>query len=86
MLLRDKKDDSKTAVFAKKLQGGQTLNTHWGRLRHDDLIGKRSRSVVTTDKKRELRVYVPSLEEYVTMTPRAVTPVRPKDIELCELA
>jgi tRNA A58 N-methylase Trm61 len=69
------KDESKEPVFTKPLHRGGTTVTRWGNISHEDLIGKRPRDIIPSKKGIELRVHVPTLEEYVVMTPRLVTPV-----------
>lgn len=50
---------------------GQT-STRAGQVDHDTIIGKQPRDVIISSKNRELRVHIPTLEEYVVMTPRFV--------------
>ena len=75
VLLRFVKDETKTPVFTKPLRPGGTVIGHYGRIAHEALIGKTSRDIVVSSTGRELRVHVPTLEDYVTLTPRLVTPV-----------
>ena len=62
-------------VFTKPLFPEGKTSTRWGDISHHNLIGKEARELVTTSKGREVRVYLPTLEAYVTETPRLVTPV-----------
>lgn len=62
--------------------GDEFINQH-GRLSHDDIIGKTVRETVRTkvredskSKGAEYRIQEPTLEEYVRLTSRIVTPVR----------
>jgi tRNA (adenine57-N1/adenine58-N1)-methyltransferase catalytic subunit len=47
-----------------------------GHVNHDDIIGKSPRDIVQGTK-AAWRLYEPTLEEYVRLTPRIVTPVSP---------
>jgi hypothetical protein len=49
--------------------------TPLGEVTHDSVIGKRVLEIVKTDRMVELYVDLPTLDEYVCMTPRLVTPV-----------
>lgn len=49
--------------------------TAHGLISHDSIIGTRIQDFVKSTKGVPFRVYQPTLEEYVTMTPRKVTPV-----------
>ena len=51
-------------------------STRLGNIDHKNVIGKQSRDVVLSSKGKELRVHAPTLDEYVVMSPRLVTPVR----------
>lgn len=81
-MLRMKEDPSRI-VFTKPLKAGKSVATKWGNLEHDYLIGKEARDTVTFSTGREFRLHLPTLGEYVELTPRLVTPVRP--FEICEL-
>lgn len=50
--------------------------TRLGSIDHKHIIGKTIRDVVVSSKGKELRVHAPTLDEYIVMTPRLVTPVR----------
>ena len=75
MLLRHVKNEIKTPIFTRPLRHGGKIIGHHGSLGHDDIIGKTPRDIVTSSSGKELRVYIPTLEDYVTLTPRLVTPV-----------
>lgn len=65
-----------TAFLTRPLQPGDTNTAaDHGQISHDHIIGKQVRDLVTTSKGVKLRVHLPTLEEYVTLTPRIVTPV-----------
>lgn len=71
----DRVDDRPT--FTRPLKKGAAIETHYGTIKHDDLIGRiKNRDTITTTTGRRVRVHVPTLAEYVTLTPRIVTPVR----------
>ncbi|KAL8944197.1 MAG: hypothetical protein Q9216_000621 [Gyalolechia sp. 2 TL-2023] len=55
-------------------------NTRAGQVEHDNIIGKQPRDVITSSEKKDLRVNISSLEEYVVMTPRFV--IYPPDANL----
>ncbi|KAL8724173.1 MAG: hypothetical protein Q9166_008099 [cf. Caloplaca sp. 2 TL-2023] len=56
--------------------------TRYGEVEHGNIIGKHHRSVVVTSKGNNLRVQNPTLEEYILLTPRLVTPIYPADANL----
>lgn len=53
---------------------GRTI-TRLGNIEHSSIIGKQPRDVVISSKGKPLRVHAPTLEEYIVLTPRLVTPV-----------
>lgn len=53
-----------------------------GYILHSEIIGRNSRDLVRSSRGADLRVYLPTLAEYVTMTPRIVTPIYPADANL----
>ena len=77
MILRDARGDSTFARLTKPLKHGSVNSSHRGNIDHSVLIGKQSRDTVLTSARQELRIHLPTLEEYVTLTPRLVTPVGP---------
>ncbi|MCJ1470488.1 hypothetical protein MMC07_009134 [Pseudocyphellaria aurata] len=69
----------KDIVFlTKPLRPYDKLDTHHGVISHNCIIGKRVRDLITTNTGLDYRVNFPTLEEYVTMTPRFVTPIYPQ--------
>jgi len=64
-------------ILTKPLQIGKRTESHRGAFCHDDIIGKRARDVVKSSAGRDARIHAPTLAEYVTLTPRLVTPVCP---------
>jgi tRNA A58 N-methylase Trm61 len=69
------KNETAVPIITKPLRPRRAAETPWGKVKHVDLIGKKTRDVVETDKGVELRAMLPTLEEYVLLTPRIVTPV-----------
>lgn len=81
MLLRRADKPDIGAVLIPKLQRGGRIETTVGRISHDSVIGTKLRDVVNDKKSKKgkrgvLRALRPSLAEYVTLSPRIVTPVR----------
>lgn len=56
-------------------QKGKT-RTKFGSIEHKDVLGKQPRDIVISSRNIELRLQVPTLDEYVVLSPRQVTPVR----------
>lgn len=81
VLLRDKKDTSNDGLLIK-LQSSKTTGTHRGSIKHADVIGKEPRQIVNSSRGSSYRVHEPTLAEYVRLTPRLVTPVRPSYVNL----
>ena len=69
------KDGLKTPLFTKPLRCGKTVHSQMGGISHQAIIGKEARDIVKTSTGRELRVLTPTLDDYVRLTPRLVTPV-----------
>ena len=46
-----------------------------GDISHSEIIGRNERDLVKSSRGKGLRVNLPTLAEYITMTPRIVTPV-----------
>lgn len=68
---------------------GASKDTHKGRILHDNIIGKLARQVVestvsqSSEKKGVLyRIHQVTLDEYVRLTRRLVTPLYPQDAQL----
>ncbi|KAL8737865.1 MAG: hypothetical protein Q9181_001268 [Wetmoreana brouardii] len=56
--------------------------TRVGDIADEAIIGRRPRDVVVSSKDKELRVHIPTLEDYIVLTPRIVTPIYPADASL----
>ena len=76
MLLRQKRDNSHEGILLK-LRASKELTNHHGKLPHSDIIGKHVRQIVQTNRGQQYRIHEPTLAEYVRLSPRLVTPVRP---------
>ncbi|KAI9271090.1 S-adenosyl-L-methionine-dependent methyltransferase [Helicostylum pulchrum] len=53
-----------------------------GNISHDNIIGKKPRSIIRTSNEKDMIGYMahfPTLEEFVVNVPRACTPIYPKD-------
>ncbi|KAJ5971944.1 uncharacterized protein N7479_001862 [Penicillium vulpinum] len=72
----------KQPSLSKSLKRGEKLQTPRGAVEHDSIIGKRVWDTVQSRKGLSLRVSLPTLEEYVALTPRLVTPIYPQDANL----
>ena len=75
VLLRRKGSDDTKPILTKCLRPAGKIETHRGTIDHSSLIGKEIRNVVYTTKGVGYRIHQPSLAEYVTFSPRMVTPV-----------
>ena len=69
------KDDASRHIFTKPLRSGRKIETRWGTFTHESLIGQATRDTVTSSTGKDFRIHIPTLEEYVLLTPRLVTPV-----------
>ncbi|KAF8422394.1 S-adenosyl-L-methionine-dependent methyltransferase [Tirmania nivea] len=78
VLLRPVKD-SERSFLSFPLERGQAVQTHQGAIKHDDIISKSVREVVSSSKGILFRVHWPSTDEYVTKVRRLVTPIYPQD-------
>lgn len=76
VLLRSKNDSSQDGTLVR-LKKDKVLHGHRGALAHNDIISKQPRQVVQTHKGTSIRLHEPTLAEYIRLTPRLVTPVRP---------
>lgn len=66
---------NKSFVLTKPLNPNGSTHTKFGDVDHKSIIGKHALDVVTTSNRWELRLRLPTLDEYVRMIPRVVTPV-----------
>jgi tRNA (adenine57-N1/adenine58-N1)-methyltransferase catalytic subunit len=76
VLLIDQRD--RTYLFS--LTAGATYHTHAGTLAHDDLIGEREGTRVTTARGMVLSAFRPRFADFVLKMPRGAQVVYPKDL------
>ncbi|KAF2709614.1 hypothetical protein K504DRAFT_467577 [Pleomassaria siparia CBS 279.74] len=81
VILREKRDSSNDGTLIK-LQSSKVVHNHRGTINHSDIIGKQPRQTTNSSKGTTFRIHEPTLAEYVRLTPRLVTPVRPSDTNL----
>ncbi|RAL17167.1 tRNA (adenine-N(1)-)-methyltransferase [Aspergillus homomorphus CBS 101889] len=73
----------RTPLLTKPLRkGGRTDARRGGQLEHDDIIGRRVRDLIPARKGPAYRLFLPTLEDYVALTPRLVTPIYSADANL----
>lgn len=88
VLLRQKLSRDAAPILSKPLEPGKRIESHRGTILHDDIIGKRVRDVVRSLTPRsgrdgtEYRIHTVTLDEYVRMARRLVTPIYPADANL----
>lgn len=88
VLLRQKQDRSAPPILSRPLKPGRRIESHKGVIQHDDIIGKRVRDLVQAKKTKsergpvDYRIHDVTLEEYVRLTRRLVTPIYPADASL----
>ncbi|KAJ5136281.1 hypothetical protein N7448_004835 [Penicillium atrosanguineum] len=73
---------TKQPSLTKPLTKGSKTNLRRGHVEHDRIIGSRVRDAVQAHKGPDLRLSLPTLEEYVALTPRHVTPIYAHDANL----
>ncbi|KAL4955621.1 S-adenosyl-L-methionine-dependent methyltransferase [Aspergillus filifer] len=66
-------------VLSAPLRHGQKFDTPRGFIKHDEMIGRQVRDVVATNKGTNFRLTHPTLDQYVALTPRHVTPIYAQD-------
>ncbi|KAK6520746.1 hypothetical protein TWF506_000993 [Arthrobotrys conoides] len=67
------------SVFIPNIQPGKVNVTHKGNFSHDTLIGRQVRDVVKTNTGAEYLITFPTMEEYIVLSNRIVTPIYPAD-------
>ncbi|CAG8023107.1 unnamed protein product [Penicillium olsonii] len=72
----------KNPLLTKVLKSGEKHQVSTGTVEHDSIIGKRPRDKVQMRKGPPVRFSFPTLEEYVSLVPRLVTPIYPQDANL----
>ncbi|KAJ5564641.1 hypothetical protein N7513_000883 [Penicillium frequentans] len=73
---------TKQPTLTKPLKKGGKTSLRRGHLEHDRAIGSRVWDAVQAHKGPDVRLSLPTLEEYVTLTPRLVTPIYAHDANL----
>ncbi|KAF8471810.1 S-adenosyl-L-methionine-dependent methyltransferase, partial [Kalaharituber pfeilii] len=79
--------DSERFFLTVPLKKGQSVQTHLGAIKHDDIISKSVREVVLSSKglcksalsQKQFRIHWPTTDEYITKVRRLVTPIYPQD-------
>ena len=88
VLLKQKQDRSAPPILTRPLQAGRRIEGHRGIIKHDDIIGSRVRDLVTSSTTKstkagtEYRLHNVTLEDYVRLSKRLVTPIYPADARL----
>ncbi|KAE8148307.1 adenine-N(1)--methyltransferase [Aspergillus avenaceus] len=72
----------KTPSLTKPLRTGHKTDLRRGYLLHENIIGRRVREKLQAQKGPEYRLTLPTLDEYVALTPRLVTPIYAADANL----
>ncbi|KAK6503477.1 hypothetical protein TWF481_008494 [Arthrobotrys musiformis] len=70
---------ARDSVFIPNIKPGELKVTHKGNFSHDRLIGRQVRDIVKTHTGAEYLVTFPSMEEYIVLSNRIVTPIYPAD-------
>ncbi|KAF3156385.1 hypothetical protein EYR41_001192 [Orbilia oligospora] len=70
---------ARDSVFIPNIKPGKVNVTHKGNFSHDSLIGRRVRDVVKTNTGAEYLITFPTMEEYIVLSNRIVTPIYPAD-------
>ena len=70
---------SKAPRLTEALHPHGEIPTSRGILKHATILGKRPRDVVQSQHGQQFRLAVPTMADFVTLTPRLVTPVYPPD-------
>ncbi|KAF3491835.1 tRNA (adenine-N(1)-)-methyltransferase [Arthroderma uncinatum] len=74
---------TKASSLTKPLAKDSKTDVRGGYIEHNNIIGKSARDVVQTHNARaSFRITQPTLEEYVSLTPRLVTPIYAPDASL----
>ncbi|BFZ60745.1 Trimeric GatFAB AmidoTransferase(AdT) complex subunit [Saitoella coloradoensis] len=85
ILLRSRKPPSRSKVRSQQtrlvgpLQERKSLQVKDGLIKHEDMIGQPVRSTVYTHNQAPYSIHHPTLEDYVLLSERLVTPIYPID-------
>ncbi|KAI9726572.1 MAG: hypothetical protein M1828_000939 [Chrysothrix sp. TS-e1954] len=74
-LLTSARKQEPVATLTRPLSPSGRVGTHLGEILHTEIIGKRSGDTVRFEKGRQARLSFPTLNQYVALTPRKVTPI-----------
>ncbi|KAF2399347.1 hypothetical protein EJ06DRAFT_455332, partial [Trichodelitschia bisporula] len=69
-------------ILTKPLAADGKIDHHGGTISHSSIIGLTPRETVQSTKRAVYRVFEPTLADYITLTPRCVTPIYPGDANL----
>lgn len=72
--------DSRQRKTMSRVKAGGSSHTHWGTIRHDDLIGIGYGQQVLSSKKKPYRVFKATLSEFIYAMPRGAQVIYPKDL------
>ncbi|EPS33655.1 hypothetical protein PDE_08617 [Penicillium oxalicum 114-2] len=72
----------KQPQLTKPLKKGDKTNLRRGHVAHENIIGSRVWDAVPAHKGPDVRLSLPTLEEYVALSPRLVTPIYSHDANL----
>ncbi|KAF7715408.1 Uncharacterized protein PECH_007902 [Penicillium ucsense] len=72
----------KQPQLTKPLKAGDKTNLRRGHVAHEKIIGSRVWDAVPAHKGPDVRLSLPTLEEYVALSPRLVTPIYSHDANL----
>ncbi|RVD87742.1 uncharacterized protein DFL_001954 [Arthrobotrys flagrans] len=70
---------ARDSIFIPDIKPGQVRVTHKGNFSHDTLIGRQVRDIVKTHIGAEYLITFPTMEEYIVLSNRIVTPIYPAD-------
>lgn len=71
--------DHRVRVLQRLTRGG-CLDTHWGYIEHDNVLGREPGSLIKTSVGKKLWVFYPSLSDYIMKMPRKSGIIYPKDL------
>ncbi len=72
--------DSRQRKTMSRVKAGGSSHTHWGTIRHDELIGIGYGQQVLSSKKKPYRVFKATLSEFIYAMPRGAQVIYPKDL------
>ena len=72
--------DSRQRKTMSRVKVGGSSHTHWGTIRHDDLLGIGYGQQVLSSKNKPYRVFKATLSEFIYAMPRGAQVIYPKDL------